>query len=136
MLYGFLIALIVNLNQGVMKFPVQNGTIVSKDVSEMNGSLSTTIKISADNNIYSCSSGKVTSILILSDSTFFVVVENDDKAVYMYSDLDHVNVFQNQKIEMGQVLGTKEKKQGENCLYFSVFRNKKELNARKFIVYK
>lgn len=135
MFYNILFAFICFLNSDTMKLPIKNGMLIVNRFYSQGEILGTSIRITSDNNLYSCSKGKVISALKLPSDKYSISIKSANNVIYCYSNLDSVCVIKGQRVNDGQVLGKKEVKRDDDFIVFSVYKNNKEINAQKFITY-
>ena len=90
------------------------------------------------NKVLSCTNGKVFNIAKI-DDRIIVVIKSNQGLIITYT-LDSLNVLQNNYVKKGDTIGCITKKNDDkeddaNCLILIGYKNKKEINLKKYLVY-
>jgi hypothetical protein len=126
-------ALILSISGDTTRLPVNKGLVMNGSNYKPDRDFTSCVKVTSDNNIYSCSFGLVTNVLKVKNKYDIIIKTNE--LTYCYSNLDSACVVRKQRVSKYEILGAKFIKDEDDFIIFYVYKNNLEINSRKFITF-
>lgn len=129
-------------NKGKLPWPVKQGVITSNFGIQPHATVSGVseekkgIGISTEKNtpVLAIADGVVSAYVFIPGKNYMVLIKHGEY-FSVYSQIDNIEVKENQKIKAGTQIGTVAKDPGSNSyeLFFQIYKNKTRLNPSKWI---
>jgi murein DD-endopeptidase MepM/ murein hydrolase activator NlpD len=134
----FIILCLINnsfQNGDTILFPIYSSKIVVQKVDSFAHPNGILISPTTDFIVKSCSNGLVKSIIKLHDGKL-VVIQSTNELFYSYALIDAIKVKKGQTILRGAIIGRViRKNSNDSYIIFSVLKNNKYVNAKKYLIY-